>query len=76
MQLISSAQEKLKLLVDQGDEDEFLVEQLKPQLLEAACQQNDHPIDLRIQSGYDHSYFFIQTFIEDHLAHHAVALQK
>ena len=76
VKLIGSAQEKLNLLIDQGDEDEFLVEQLKPQLLEAACQQNDHPIELRIQSGYDHSYFFIQTFIEDHMAHHAAALQK
>ncbi|MEM7292966.1 MAG: S-formylglutathione hydrolase [Pseudomonadota bacterium] len=76
VQLIGSAEEKLTLLIDQGDDDEFLVEQLKPQLLEAACQQNDHPLDLRMRSGYDHSYFFIQTFIGDHIAHHAAALHS
>ena len=75
-QLIATAQEKLPLLIDQGDDDEFLVEYLKPQLLEAACQQADHPLELRMRSGYDHSYFFIQTFIEDHIAHHAAALKK
>ena len=74
--LIASAREKLTLLIDQGDDDEFLAEQLKPHLLEAACQQNDHPLNLRMQSGYDHSYFFIQTFIEEHIAHHAAALSK
>ncbi|MEM7209963.1 MAG: S-formylglutathione hydrolase [Pseudomonadota bacterium] len=73
--LVSQAQEKLTLLIDQGDDDEFLIEQLKPQLLEAACQEHDHPLELRMRSGYDHSYFFIQTFIGEHIAHHAKALK-
>lgn len=74
--LIASAREKLPLLIDQGDDDEFLAEQLNPQLLEAACQRNDYPLNLRMQRGYDHSYFFIQTFIEEHVAYHAAALNK
>ena len=76
VQLIAKAEERLPLLIDQGDDDEFLVEQLKPQLLEAACQQFDHPLELHMRSGYDHSYFFIQTFIGEHIAHHAAALKS
>jgi S-formylglutathione hydrolase len=62
------------LLVDQGTADSFLETQLKPQLLRAACAQAGIPLDLRMQEGYDHSYFFIATFIEDHLRFHAQAL--
>ena len=54
--------------------DDFLVEQLKPELLEEACRGADHPLALRMQEGYDHSYFFIASFIEDHLRFHAAAL--
>lgn len=62
------------ILVDQGTADGFLDSQLKPQLLEAACAKADQPLMLRRQDGYDHSYFFIATFIEDHLRWHAERL--
>ena len=72
--LIGQASERLPILVDQGDADGFLDEQLKPQLMEVACAEADHPLTLRMQPGYDHSYFFIATFIGDHMAWHAQAL--
>jgi len=59
------------LLVDQGSADSFLESQLKPGLLEEACARAGQPLTLRMQDGYDHSYFFIATFIEDHLRWHA-----
>jgi S-formylglutathione hydrolase len=60
------------ILVDQGDADGFLTDQLKPELLEAACAAAGIPLTLRRQPGYDHSYYFIASFIEDHLRwHHA-----
>ncbi len=62
------------LLVDQGTADGFLDGQLKPQLLEAACAKGGIPLTLRRQDGYDHSYFFIASFVEDHLRWHARAL--
>lgn len=58
------------LLVDQGDADGFLEGQLKPELLEAACAAADIPLTLRRQPGYDHSYYFIASFVEDHLRWH------
>ncbi|WP_394003131.1 S-formylglutathione hydrolase [Luteimonas sp. WGS1318] len=73
--LVETATERLPLLIDQGDADEFLDGQLKPHLLQAACEAAGHPIDLRVQPGYDHSYYFIQSFIGDHIAHHAKALR-
>ncbi|WP_418648569.1 S-formylglutathione hydrolase [Thauera butanivorans] len=75
VELVASASEKLPLLVDQGDADEFLDGQLKPQLLQAACEAAAHPLTLRMQPGYDHSYYFIASFIGDHLRHHAQALR-
>jgi len=72
--LIGNATEKLPLLIDQGTEDPFLSDQLKPGALEQACIASHYPLTLRMQDGYDHSYFFIATFIEDHLRHHARAL--
>lgn len=63
------------LLVDQGLEDPFLAEQLKPELFEAACAEASQSLELRRHAGYDHGYYFIQTFIEDHLRHHADALR-
>ena len=63
-----------ELLVDQGAADQFLATQLKPQLLEAACARAGVPLTLRIHEGYDHSYFFISTFIESHLRWHAQRL--
>jgi S-formylglutathione hydrolase len=69
--LIGSGARLPDLLVDQGTADSFLESQLKPQLLEAACAKAGQPLTLRMQEGYDHSYFFIATFIEDHLRWHA-----
>lgn len=66
--------ERLPLFIDQGEADNFLVEQLKPEALEAACEKAGHPITLRRQPGYDHSYFFISSFIDEHLEHHSKAL--
>lgn len=62
------------LLIDQGMADGFLAEQLRPELFEAACAAAGQKLTLRRQEGYDHSYFFIASFIEDHLRHHAAAL--
>jgi len=63
-----------ELLVDQGDADNFLTDQLKPELLEAACAKAGIPITMRMQPGYDHSYYFISTFMADHLRWHATRL--
>lgn len=62
------------LLVDQGTRDKFLAEQLKPDLLRQACEQVGQPLTLRSQDGYDHGYYFVSTFMADHLRHHAAAL--
>lgn len=62
------------ILVDQGSADPFLEEQLRPSDLSAAAAAGGFPLELRIQEGYDHSYFFVASFIEDHLRHHAGAL--
>lgn len=72
--LIPDAKERLPLLVDQGTADEFLDSQLNPEALAEACEKHHHHIDLRMHRGYDHSYFFIASFIDDHLHHHARAL--
>jgi len=58
------------LLVDQGEDDKFLAEQLRPEHLEAACRETGQPLTLRRHAGYDHGYFFVSTFIADHLHHH------
>ncbi len=62
------------ILVDQGGADGFLAEQLKPELLTDACQSAGQKLKLRVQPDYDHSYYFIATFVDDHLRHHAKAL--
>jgi len=62
------------LLIDQGLADKFLAEQLHPQLFEAACAAAGQPLTLRRHEGYDHGYFFIASFIEDHLRFHAASL--
>ncbi|MEG3123095.1 S-formylglutathione hydrolase [Sphingomonas sp. GB1N7] len=64
-----------ELLVDQGDADQFLAEQLKPELLRAACAAAGIDLTLRMQSGYDHSYYFISTFLADHVNWHAERLK-
>ena len=73
--LIADARERLPLLVDQGLADEFLENQLRPELLREACEAAGHPLELRLQPGYDHSYYFIASFIGEHLAHHAEMLR-
>ncbi len=74
-ELIADAdKERLELFVDQGLSDSFLEEQLKPELLEQACATHQHPLVLRRHEGYDHSYYFIATFIGEHIAYHARAL--
>jgi S-formylglutathione hydrolase len=62
------------ILIDQGVADKFLAEQLRPELFEEACKAAGQKLTLRRQPGYDHSYYFIQTFIADHLKHHATGL--
>ncbi len=64
-----------EILVDQGTADKFLDEQLKPELLEEAAKAAGQQLTLRRHEGYDHSYWFIQTFMADHIAHHAWALK-
>jgi S-formylglutathione hydrolase len=63
------------ILVDQGSSDSFLEQQLRPELLQRACENARAPLQLRMQEGYDHSYYFIATFIGDHLRYHAANLR-
>lgn len=69
--LAATAKDVPLILIDQGLDDQFLETNLRPDLFEAACAENNIPLNLRRHAGYDHSYYFIQTFIEDHLDHHA-----
>jgi S-formylglutathione hydrolase len=62
------------ILVDQGTADPFLVEQLKPELLEEAARASGQKLTLRRQEGYDHSYFFMTSFVSEHVAFHAARL--
>jgi len=75
-ELIEAGAARIPLLIDQGTDDEFLAEQLYPQHLQAVCERAGFPLTLRRQSGYDHSYHFISTFIGEHLAYHAAALTQ
>ncbi|NQX89358.1 MAG: S-formylglutathione hydrolase [Halioglobus sp.] len=70
-ELVRIAQRHLPILVDQGEADNFLDEQLKTALLEQASAEADYPMTIRRQPGYDHSYFFVATFIGDHIDFHA-----
>lgn len=63
-----------KLLVDQGTHDKFLERELKPELFVSACEENGQEFELRMRDGYDHSYYFIASFVEQHLEHHARVL--
>lgn len=69
-ELVKIASEKLPLFIDQGTDDEFLEEYLQPERLQKVCKENNHPLTLRMQKGYDHSYYFIASFIEEHLRYH------
>lgn len=73
-ELMKTSDSRLPILIDQGDADEFLTEQLKPGNLEAIAKERNLRYEYRLQAGYDHSYFFISSFIEDHLRFHAEIL--
>lgn len=75
-ELVKSATGKLPILIDQGEADEFLDDQLKPWLLKEAADAAGYPVYLRMQPGFDHSYYFIASFIGEHIAHHAKALME
>lgn len=75
-ELVRSATEHMPILIDQGTGDDFLAEQLKTHLLAEASAESGYPIEIRMQEGYDHSYYFIASFIEDHLRFHAHHLSK
>jgi S-formylglutathione hydrolase len=64
------------ILVDQGLADKFLAEQLHPEAFEAACVQAGQPLTLRRHAGHDHGYYFIASFVDDHLRHHAAQLRR
>ena len=74
--LMRQAKQFVPARVDQGLADDFLTEQLKPQTLEAAAKANGYPLELHLHQGYDHSYYFIANFIEQHLRFHARYLAK
>ncbi|WCE05366.1 S-formylglutathione hydrolase [Pseudoxanthomonas sp. JBR18] len=74
-ELVRTSTPHLPLLIDQGDADEFLEGQLKPQLFVQAAEQAGYPVTVRMQPGYDHSYYFMASFIGEHIAHHAAALR-
>ncbi len=73
---IKNAKTKPKILVDQGLADEWLEKELKVDLLEAGARKSGYPLTLRRHEGYDHGYYFIQTFMADHFAHHEKILKK
>ena len=70
-----SAEDVYKILIDQGEADEFLAEQLYPEAFAAACATAGQPLQLRRHAGYNHLYYFVATVIEDHLMHHAAQLR-
>jgi S-formylglutathione hydrolase len=70
-ELVKQKQFNGTILIDQGLDDKFLTTQLKPELFSAACERKGQSLQLRQHAGYDHSYWFIQSFMEDHLRHHA-----
>jgi len=72
--LVAAKPSTARILIDQGEADGFLEEQLRPDLFEAACARAGQELELRLHPGYDHSYFFIASFIDDHLRWHAEAL--
>ena len=73
-ELVRQAGERLPILIDQGDADGFLEAQLRPERFQQICDGLGHPCETRLQKGYDHSYWFVATFLPDHFAHHVKAL--
>lgn len=76
VKLIETVKLRRPLLVEQGTADEFLIHQLKPELLKTECEKWNHPLTLHFREGYDHSYYFIASFMGEHIAHHAKALHQ
>lgn len=74
-ELVAAQRHPANILIDQGTADKFLAQQLHPERFAAACQQSGTALRLRFQEGYDHGYYFIATFMADHLQHHADALR-
>lgn len=75
-ELVTTMQLPHAILIDQGTKDPFLEKQLLPQVFEQACAKAGQPLNLRMQAGYDHSYYFIATFVEDHIRYHADILYQ
>ncbi|MHA6287670.1 S-formylglutathione hydrolase [Maricaulis sp. CAU 1757] len=73
-ELVGQRASDATILIDQGEDDTFLAEQLRPDLFEAACRKSGQALRVRRHAGYDHSYYFIASFMGDHLRHHAEAL--
>lgn len=73
-QLVKKAGFHSPILIDQGTADPYLAGQLLPQVFEQACKEAGQPVTLRMQEGYNHGYYFVASFIEDHIRHHAAAL--
>ena len=74
--LVASNPSDATMLIDTGDADQFLDEQLTPNAFIDACKSAGQKLNYRLQPGYDHSYYFVSSFIEDHVAHHATALKQ
>ncbi len=75
-ELVKSQASSASMLIDTGTSDQFLEEQLKPELFIAACNENNQALNYRMQPGYDHSYYFIASFVADHIEHHAQTLNS
>ena len=73
-ELVKAGKRTSHILIDQGTADQFLEGELHPHLFEAACKDAGQALNLRMQEGYDHSYYFMQSFMEDHFTHHAKVL--
>jgi len=74
VELLKSRNHPATILIDQGTSDKFLAEQLRPELLQSACAASGTVLSLRMRDGYDHSYYFVASFIDEHLVHHSRAL--
>ncbi len=75
-ELVRTGRRQSPILIDQGEDDQFLLEQLHPREFAQVCAEGGQEVELRMHPGYDHSYFFIQTFIADHIDHHAGILLR
>ena len=75
-ELIRAGAQRMPMLIDQGEADDFLAEQLRTELLESACEDSGYEATIRRQEGYDHSYFFIASFVGSHIAFHARELAR